>query len=353
MFHPNFFTDPRDVDALVQGIRESIKIVQQPEFQKLGAKLYNVSIPGCEHVEMHSDEYWRCYIQHLSVPLHHQTGTCKMGAMSDATAVVNAHGIVHGLSNLRVADISILPEPLSGHAAAASFLIGEKISDSILNSWQPKGTNIQKLLRVRKGIDWLYQDPNHAVIVQENSTNPSSHPTTTHRPQQTTKQHAPSIEIMHVLHALNMSAINEQSQQFKDSAIGDVGIILWGSSSATRTIDFKLKLAEHANSTAVKEAKLNEHKPRIIKRVHKANNTVSRIEMTTEIGVDQNITSLTDAAQTTEPAETSPATNSMVLATESTAFEMNSTQESTTTKEEAEKNLDQPFPATEVSKAHI
>lgn len=118
LFYPNFFADSRDIDTLVESIRESIRIVEQPAFQKLGAKLYNANVPGCENTEFNSDKYWRCYIQHLSATLHHQIGTCKMGPASDATAVVDAHGLVHGFSNLRVADISILPESPSGHTAA-------------------------------------------------------------------------------------------------------------------------------------------------------------------------------------------------------------------------------------------
>lgn len=118
LFYPNFLADSRDIDTLVESIRESIRIIEQPEFQKLGAKLYNASVPGCKHTDFNSDEYWRCYVQHLSATLHHQIGTCKMGPASDATAVVDSNGLVHGFSNLRVADVSILPESPSGHTAA-------------------------------------------------------------------------------------------------------------------------------------------------------------------------------------------------------------------------------------------
>lgn len=65
MMFPNFFADSRDIDTLLEGIREAIKIAQQPEFQVLGVKLYNASFPGCETTEFNSDEYWRCYIRHL------------------------------------------------------------------------------------------------------------------------------------------------------------------------------------------------------------------------------------------------------------------------------------------------
>lgn len=70
--YPNFFSDPRDIDTLLEGIRETIKITQQPEFVELGVRLYNVTVPGCEETVFNTDEYWRCYIRHLSATLHHQ-----------------------------------------------------------------------------------------------------------------------------------------------------------------------------------------------------------------------------------------------------------------------------------------
>lgn len=160
-----------------------------------------------------------------------------------------------------------------------SFLIGEKISASILNDWLPKESNIQKLVRVRKAIDWLYQDPDYIPKIRENHTIPSISTIPVHSPVKLPPQ-APSKEMIHVLHSLNMSALHEQSQQFKNSAIGDVGTILWGRLSNTKTIDFKSKLAENANSTAINETNSNEMKPTILKRMQKIIVTKPKIEVT-------------------------------------------------------------------------
>lgn len=77
LLYPNFFSDQRDIDTLLQGIRETIKIVEQMPFQVLGVKLYNATVPGCENIQFNTDEYWRCYIKHLSATLHHQIGEQK------------------------------------------------------------------------------------------------------------------------------------------------------------------------------------------------------------------------------------------------------------------------------------
>lgn len=264
ILNANFFFDPRDIDTILDGIRETIKIIEQPPFQELGVRLYNATVPGCEHTEFNSDDYWRCYIRHLSATLHHQVATCKMGPRTDETAVTDANARVHGFRNLRVADVSILPESPSGHTAAFSFLIGEKIADKIRNDWLPKESNIQRLTRARKSIDWLYQDPEHTTEAKPIVTTTTKRQT--FNQQFTTNAPKPmNAEILNALHSLNMSGLSENSNQFRNSLVGDVSIILWGSPLATKPIDFKTKLAEHTNSTTNRNETNSEPMRRILK----------------------------------------------------------------------------------------
>jgi choline dehydrogenase len=65
-----------------------------------------------------------------SVTIYHPTGTCKMG--QDEMAVVDARLKVHGIKGLRVADCSIMPTITSGNTNAPAIMIGEKLSDIIL-----------------------------------------------------------------------------------------------------------------------------------------------------------------------------------------------------------------------------
>lgn len=131
-FYTNWITHPYDEDVLLHGIKETIRISQAPAMQRLGARLNDLPIPGCEHLHFGSDNYWRCSIRNMGSSLHHQVATCKMGPQGDKTAVVSPELLVYGIQNLRVADCSVIPRPLTGHTNAVSFMIGEKLADMLL-----------------------------------------------------------------------------------------------------------------------------------------------------------------------------------------------------------------------------
>jgi choline dehydrogenase-like flavoprotein len=134
-FYHNFFTNPDDVETMLEGIKASIQLTQAPSFKKLGTRIHDIPLPNCAHIHFGSDDYWRCSIRTLSSTLHHQISTCKMGPEYDHSAVVSPELKVHGINNLRVADTSIIPETISAHTNAASFMIGEKAADMIKHQW--------------------------------------------------------------------------------------------------------------------------------------------------------------------------------------------------------------------------
>ena len=70
------------------------------------------------------------WARNTATTIYHPTGTCKMG--NDDNAVVDARLRVHGVSNLRVADASIMPVIVSGNTNAPAIMIGERASDFIL-----------------------------------------------------------------------------------------------------------------------------------------------------------------------------------------------------------------------------
>ncbi|GAA5664687.1 oxygen-dependent choline dehydrogenase [Brucella sp. NBRC 14130] len=85
--------------------------------------------PGA-HVQ--SDDEIDNFIKEHVESAFHPCGTCKMGAVDDPFAVVDAECRVIGVEGLRVADSSIFPRITNGNLNGPSIMVGEKASDHIL-----------------------------------------------------------------------------------------------------------------------------------------------------------------------------------------------------------------------------
>ncbi|XP_050353049.1 glucose dehydrogenase [FAD, quinone]-like [Nymphalis io] len=133
---PNYFEYPEDLQKIVEGIKLSIEISRQVSMKKIGTKVYDVPIADClKYGPFGSDAYFACQAQMFTFTIYHQSGTCKMGAKTDPTAVVDSRLRVHGISKLRVIDASIMPQIVSSHTNAPTFMIAEKGADMIKKDW--------------------------------------------------------------------------------------------------------------------------------------------------------------------------------------------------------------------------
>ena len=57
--------------------------------KRLGAKEIKRIHPRCKGYEDDSDDYWRCHIREVPLSVQHPVSTCKMGKVTDETAVVD------------------------------------------------------------------------------------------------------------------------------------------------------------------------------------------------------------------------------------------------------------------------
>jgi choline dehydrogenase-like flavoprotein len=64
-------------------------LIETETFKKNGASLNKLPLPGCDHLKYGTDDYWTCYIRHLSGTVYHPCCTCKMGPFADPEAVVD------------------------------------------------------------------------------------------------------------------------------------------------------------------------------------------------------------------------------------------------------------------------
>ncbi|HEV2336856.1 MAG TPA: GMC family oxidoreductase N-terminal domain-containing protein [Stellaceae bacterium] len=120
----NFLASDYDFQALIYGTRISRRIAEQPALKPF---VVEEIIPG---PAVQSDDQLIEEIRLRGVSNLHPVGTCRMGR--EVNAVVDPRLRVYGISGLRVADASIMPQVPSGNTNAPSIMIGEKCAAMIL-----------------------------------------------------------------------------------------------------------------------------------------------------------------------------------------------------------------------------
>lgn len=123
---PNYLSTKTDCDTVVEGVNIARRIARHAP---LTSKISEEFRP---HKDLPMDDYDATldWARSNTASIYHPTGTCKMG--QGEGAVVDDRLRVHGISGLRVADCSIMPEIVSGNTNAPAIMIGEKASDLIL-----------------------------------------------------------------------------------------------------------------------------------------------------------------------------------------------------------------------------
>jgi choline dehydrogenase-like flavoprotein len=132
-FDPKFLSHPYDRRVAIESLRSLIKIADHPAYAK--DTVAHIAVPKSSS-DKDLLEYWENSLNSS----WHMMGTAKMGNGKGSDAVVDSHFRVLGLSNLRVADMSVLPVLLNGHTQAAAYVTGATCAEMLISEYGLENT---------------------------------------------------------------------------------------------------------------------------------------------------------------------------------------------------------------------
>jgi choline dehydrogenase-like flavoprotein len=119
----NYLSDPRDKATAIGTVRFMRALFEHPVVKPyVKAEL----LPG---PSVQTDDQILAAYDKVSGPGYHAVGTCRMGI--DAASVVDEKLRVRGVTNLRVADISIFPTLVSGNSQAPAMAAAWRAAEII------------------------------------------------------------------------------------------------------------------------------------------------------------------------------------------------------------------------------
>ena len=123
---PNFLKDPRDLEAMITGLRYFRRTL---ETRPIADRIEKIIAPDPDDF---SDETLAAHCKKMVKTSYHPVGTAKMGADGDAMAVLDAKMRVRGIAGLRVCDMSAVPQIPAGNTNAPAMMLGDRCADLVL-----------------------------------------------------------------------------------------------------------------------------------------------------------------------------------------------------------------------------
>ena len=127
---PAYLADPRDLEALVRGVRLARHWLAQPAF----SAHRDIELEPGEAIR--DGQALADWVRANAETIYHPVGSCRMG--SDDDAVVDSRLRVRGTEGLRVIDASVMPTLVGGNTNAPTTVIAEKGADMM---WQDAQLN--------------------------------------------------------------------------------------------------------------------------------------------------------------------------------------------------------------------
>ncbi|MBR8221100.1 GMC family oxidoreductase [Burkholderia ambifaria] len=133
---PNYLSTELDRAVAANALRLTRRIVAAPAMAPFKPREI---LPG---IAFQSEDELRQAAGDIGTTIFHPVGTCRMGRLDDADAVVDSRLRVIGVPGLRIADASIMPTITSGNTNSPTLMIAEHASDLIREDWaRPQSRN--------------------------------------------------------------------------------------------------------------------------------------------------------------------------------------------------------------------
>ena len=123
---PHLLRDPDDMKIMVEGQRFFRDVLLSGP---LGKRIEKVIAPAGPDL---GDEAMAEHCRRFVKTNYHPASTARMGADGDPMAVLDARLRVRGIDNLRVADLSAVPNINAGNTTAPAMMVGDRCVDFIL-----------------------------------------------------------------------------------------------------------------------------------------------------------------------------------------------------------------------------
>jgi choline dehydrogenase-like flavoprotein len=124
---PNLLKDAADVRAMIDGQRYFLRAF---ETEPLAKRIERVAIPNPANV---SDDEILSHCRRFVKTNYHPCGTCRMGPNGDPMAVLDSKLRVRGVENLRVCDLSAMPNINAGNTNAPAMMMGSRCAELIID----------------------------------------------------------------------------------------------------------------------------------------------------------------------------------------------------------------------------
>ncbi|HEV7252164.1 MAG TPA: GMC family oxidoreductase N-terminal domain-containing protein [Mesorhizobium sp.] len=122
---PNLLVHPDDMRAMMEGQKFFLRAF---ETSPLKERIAEVKIPNPSEL---SDEALTAHCRRFVKTNYHPSGTARMGPSTDPMAVLDPQMRVRGVENLRVCDLSAMPNINAGNTNAPAMMMGSRCAEFI------------------------------------------------------------------------------------------------------------------------------------------------------------------------------------------------------------------------------